>query len=106
MVVDLSNGSAVLHQPDACDAFSVDVVGEGSEDALVAALARSGLGRLTADGIHVAVDPGALRRLAGPAVTPGWEDGFEGMCAYAAAKGWVEADGAIRAHIERPDGTD
>jgi hypothetical protein len=104
IVVDLSNGSIELSQPDAFDRFSVDVVGEGSEEALAAAVDRSGLGRLTADGTHVAVEPAGLRRLAGAAVTPAWEAGFEGMCAYAAGKGWVEADGAIRAHIERPDG--
>jgi hypothetical protein len=104
IVVDLSNGSVVLEEPDAFDRFSVDLVGEGSGEALAAAVARSGLGRLQAEGTQVAVDPGALRRLAGAAVTPAWEAGFEGMCAYAAGKGWVEADGAIQAHIERPDG--
>jgi hypothetical protein len=25
------------------------------------------------------------------------------MCAYAAGKGWVEADGGVLAHIERRD---
>jgi hypothetical protein len=104
IVVDLSNGTVDLSDPDAFDRFSVDLVGEGSEEALAAVVERSGLGGLTADGTHLAVDPVGLRRLAGAAVTPAWEAGFEGMCAYAAGKGWVEADGAILAHIERPDG--
>jgi hypothetical protein len=102
--MDLANGSVVLQEPDAFDRFSVEVVGEGSEEALAAVVAGTALGRLQPDGTHLAVDPAALRRLAGAAVTPDWEAGFEGMCTYAAGKGWVEADGAIRAHIEHPDG--
>ena len=104
IAVDLTDGSVVLQQPDAFDRFSVEVAGEGAGEALGAIVQRTGLGRLQPDGDHVAVDPAALRRLAGPAATPAWEAGFEGMCAYAAGKGWVEADGAILAHIERPDG--
>ncbi len=49
---------------------------------------------------HVVVDPGALRALAGPAADERWEEGFAGMCAYAAGKGWVEPDGGVLAHIE------
>ena len=30
-----------------------------------------------------------------------WLDQFESMAAFAATKGWVDAAGAIRAHIER-----
>ena len=46
------------------------------------------------------VDPVALRALAGPAATDEWDEGFAGMVAYAAGKGWVEADGGVVAHIE------
>ena len=56
---------------------------------------RSGLGRLGADGEHVVVDPVALRALAGPAADDDWDEGFAGMCAYAAGKGWVEPDGGL-----------
>ena len=48
------------------------------------------------------VDPVALRALAGPAADERWDQGFSGMCAYAAGKGWVEPDGGVLAHIERP----
>ena len=61
---------------------------------------QSGLGRLRADGAHVVVDPAALRALAGPAANEAWDEGFAGMCAYAAGKGWVEADGGVLAHID------
>ena len=55
------------------------------------------------DGEHVAVDPVALRALAGPDASGQWDEAFSGMCAYAAGKGWVEADGGVLAHIERRD---
>jgi hypothetical protein len=57
IVVDLSNGSVVLEEPDAFDRFSVGQVGVGSGEALAAAVESSGLGRLQADGTQVAVDP-------------------------------------------------
>ena len=47
------------------------------------------------------VDPVALRALAGPAADEAWDEGFAGMCAYAAGKGWVEPDGGVLAHIGR-----
>ena len=50
------------------------------------------------------VDPVALRALAGAAATDEWDEGFAGMCAYAAGKGWVEDDGVV-AHIEPRDET-
>ena len=65
---------------------------------------RTGLGRLGADAEHVVVDPVALRALAGPAADDRWDEGFAGMCAYAAGKGWVESDGGVLAHIEARDG--
>ncbi len=76
------------------------VEGEGD---LAQVVHQSGLGRLRPDGEHVVVDPVALRALAGPAADDRWDEGFAGMCAYAAGKGWVEADGGVVAHIERRD---
>ena len=63
---------------------------------------QSGIGRLRPDGEHVVVDLAALRALAGPAATDEWDEGLAGMVAYAAGKGWVDADGGVVAHIERP----
>ncbi len=44
---------------------------------------------------------GPARAPAGPAASGEWEQGLAGMVAYAAGKGWVEADGGALAHIER-----
>ena len=102
IVMDLSEARVHLRDPDDFTRFSV--VGEGAGD-LEALVDQSGLGRLRPDGEHVVVDPVSLRALAGPAATPQWDEGFSGMCAYAAGKGWVEADGGVVAHIERREET-
>ncbi len=99
-MIDLTESSVALRDPAAFDRFSVEVAGEGSVEQVAAVVDDVALGRVEPDGDHLVVDPLALRRLAGGAATRDWERGFEGMCAYAAGKGWVEADGGIRAHIE------
>jgi hypothetical protein len=102
IVIDLSQAAVWLRQPDEFTRFSVAVEGGGEREGdLARVVAQSGLGRLAADGEHVVVDPVALRALAGPAADEAWDEGFAGMCAYAAGKGWVEPDGGVLAHIER-----
>jgi hypothetical protein len=101
IVIDLPRATACLRRPDEFTRFSVALEGEGD---LARALQRSGLGRLHADGAHVVVDPVALRALAGPAADRSWDEGFAGMCAYAAGKGWVEPDGGLVAHVEAGPG--
>jgi hypothetical protein len=59
-----------------------------------------GLPGIVRDADHAWVSPEALRRLAPQSGTPDWEAGFARMLAYAASKSWVNAEGAIRAHIE------
>lgn len=98
IVIDLSAARVSLDGPEEFTRFSVALRGTGD---LPSVLARSGLGRLRADGQHVVVDPAALRDLAGPVVGPAWDEGFAGMCADAATQGWVEDDGGVVAHIER-----
>ena len=100
IVIDLSESRVLLQDPLDFARFSVALEGEGD---LAAVLHHSGLGRMKDDGEHVVVDPVALRALAGPAATDEWDEGFAGMCDYAAGKGWVEADGGIVAHVERRD---
>ena len=103
VLIDLSAGGVTLDDPSDFTRFSVALAGEGD---LAAVVRTAGLGRLADDGAHVVVDPSALRALAGPAADAAWEDGFAGMCAYAASKGWVDAGGGLLAHIEpREDAT-
>ncbi len=97
IVIDLSGGGASLRDAAEFTRFSVALEGEGD---LAQVVRESGLGRLAPDGEHVVVDPAAVRALAGPAADDGWDEGFAGMCAYAAGKGWVEPDGGVLAHIE------
>jgi hypothetical protein len=98
IVIDLTEGRVYLNDPGDFTGFSVALEGEGD---LAEVVRQSGLGRLRDDGEHVVVDPVALRALAGPAADEAWDEGFSGMCAYAAGKGWVESDGGVLAHIER-----
>jgi hypothetical protein len=104
IVIDLSESRVHLRDPDDFRRFSVAVEGAGDRGDLARVVDQSGLGRLTEDGQHVVVDPGALRALAGEAATDAWDEGFAGMQAYAAGKGWVEDDGVV-AHIEPLDET-
>src|ERR1700735_4503774 len=90
IVIDLATATVSLRQPDEFTRFSVAVTGDGDGAQVVQ---ESGLGRVAADGEHVVVDPQALRGLAGPAADEAWDEGFAGMSAYAAGKGWVEPDG-------------
>jgi hypothetical protein len=98
IVIDLCESRIHLNGPDDFTRFSVEVAGDGDIDPLVR---TSGLGRISDGGDQVAVDPAAVRALAGPAATEAWEEGFAGMCTYAAGKGWVDPEGGILAHIER-----
>jgi hypothetical protein len=66
-------------------------------------------GTVEPDG-DVLVPEAALRRLAGVeaasegrALDEAWESEFTGMLAYAATKGWVTEDGAVRVHVEWRD---
>ena len=102
-MIDLSEARVYLGEHDDFTRFSVAVEGEGD---LARIVDEAGLGRLPPDGQHLVVNPVALRALAGPAATDAWDEGFSGMCAYAAGKGGVEPDGGIVAHLERRDEVD
>lgn len=97
VLIDLSESRVLLQDPSDFNRFSVATEGAGD---LAEMVRQSGLGRLKDDGEHLVVDPAALRALAGPTADDDWDEGFAGMCEYAAGKGWVEADGGIVAHIE------
>lgn len=101
IAVNLHKRDVTLTEPDDFGRFSAVVVGAGSASALAEVVHRSRVGRLHPDGVHLVVDPVALRALAGESATDAWDEGLAGMCAYAAEKGWLEDDGGILAHIER-----
>ena len=63
-----------------------------------ARLRAAGLGG--AAGEHAWIDAEALRTAASALATAAdWNAGFDRMLDYARSKGWLGADGAIRAHV-------
>src|SRR5580698_1304478 len=80
IIVDLTEERVILAEPDDFIRFSVAIEGEGPSDAVAEIIAASGLGRLASEGAQVAVDPVALRALAGRSSTNAWHEGFETMC--------------------------
>jgi len=67
---------------------------------VVAAGERPPLDRVgRVDGDHVWLDRAWLEANGRPA-DPDWVRAFAGMIGYAEKSGWVDDDGAIRAHIE------
>ena len=115
VVVDLGSGRVALEGWETVTELAVQVDGgpmggpdPEDERALVAALAEVGIGRAGPDGD--ALLPRGLRRLAedaaatdGYELDAGWDEGFAGMLAYAGTEGWIDDDGAIRAHVEWRD---
>ena len=97
--MELSLGADFARLSDPEDLTGFAVVLEGDEDPAPAALADGGV---LGFGDHAWVRTDALRRLAGPAATPEWEQGFAAMLDYARMRGWVDdAQGAVRGHVER-----
>lgn len=95
-----AHGEARLEEPE--DLKSLSVVTSLSADALAARVREIALGRPDPPG-HVWLVPAALVALAGPR-DEGWTEGFAAMVAYADSKGWVDASGRVRAHVERASG--
>jgi hypothetical protein len=112
VVVDLTDGVAAVAAWDALSSLSVRVdepVSDGAEDRLTVALAAAGIGRDNGSG-DVLLPSGVLRGLAaeaaaaeGRSLDAAWDEAFAGMLAYAATKGWIDDDGAVRAHVEWRD---
>ncbi|MFZ0387391.1 MAG: hypothetical protein WAL22_17145 [Solirubrobacteraceae bacterium] len=104
IAVDMSQrpGSVALLAPDDFGGFHVEVPGAAVDTELAGVV--STFGRLTDDGTHVFVEVGAIRDLAGDrADDVRWQASFDGMLAYADAHGWRDADGRVRAHVQRSD---
>ena len=92
MVIVVRDNTVTLAEPADFKGFKVVVeAGDGSGLFSVGRLAHRDTAWINAD---------AVRRLAGDAVTPEWEDGFAAMLAYAQTKGWLDDAGDIQAHVE------
>lgn len=116
VVVDLGAGRVVVDGWDALTSLSIQVsgapkprAGGADEEFLTAALAGAGIGRTGPTG-DALIPSTVLRRLAvgaaagvGQQPDAGWEQGFADMVAHAGANGWIDDDGAIRAHVEWRD---
>jgi len=77
-------------------------------EGLAAALESSGAGCLGGD--DALLTPDSLRNLAasaadedGEVLDAEWEEGFSAMLDYAGSSGWIDDDGAVRAHVEWRD---
>ena len=49
---------------------------------------------------HAWIDPDVLAALAGRSADPAWREELAGMVRYAGSKGWLDAQGRIRAHVD------
>jgi hypothetical protein len=93
LIAVAADGRISLAEPDDFRRFSIRLAeGEPARRAMAAALRPDGED-------HAWVPADLVRRLAGGDAA--WEEGFAKMLAFATGRGWVDGDGAIRAHIER-----
>jgi hypothetical protein len=112
LLVDLATGVVVVEEWEVLASLVVLVVPvdgaseSGSQDRLTSVLARIGASRSAPDG-DALLPPRLLADLAaeaartdGRALDAAWGEGFAGMLDYAGRAGWIEDDGAIRAHVE------
>lgn len=97
ILIDASRGASRLEQPEELRKFHVEIEGELDEVALAAALAPWG----KLEGDHAWIAPAALREAAAGRVDEGWGAKFQGMVDYAASRGWCDAEGRLRAHLQR-----
>ncbi len=116
VLVDLAGGRVWLEGWEDFGSLAVSaraerpgVADERTLQGLADLLEAAGAGWVDADG-DARIPPDALRSLAGRAaddeareIDPGWEEEFTGMLDYAGTSGWIDDDGAVRAHVEWRD---
>ncbi|HET6509979.1 MAG TPA: hypothetical protein VFG42_24510 [Baekduia sp.] len=100
MQIILSGTGDAPELADADNFKDFRVVAQGAPDAAALAAATTEIGR--SDGAeHVFVTVPALSRMAGArAEDATWRADLEGMLDVAQKHGWVDAQGAVRAHVE------
>lgn len=88
-----ADGAASLEEAEDLRRLSIRM-----SDTPRARAALAGLGR--PDGsTHAWIAPERLRALA-RGVPPGWEGELAAMVSFAGTRGWTDASGALRAHVE------
>jgi hypothetical protein len=116
VLVDLAGGRVWLEGREDFGALVVSAradrpgeVDERDEARLAEALESAGAGWMDPDG-QARITPGALRALAagaaddeGTDLDDGWEAAFADMVDGARHSGWIDDDGAVRAHVEWRD---
>lgn len=100
MYIEVSNGTATVREAENLKALSVVAPGGVAHPDALAPLGR-------VDGNHVWLSVQALRESAAATIPEAdraqWVQGFDGMIAYAASKGWTDEAGThVRAHVEAP----
>jgi hypothetical protein len=100
MIVDITDGAAVLAEPDDCGRFEVRVADGLPTGTLDTVLSTTGAGRRSGSD-QVAVNVAWLRTVARD-VQADWPDRFDKMLTFAGTKGWLTDDGtAVLGHIVR-----
>jgi hypothetical protein len=101
MILDVRS-PAVVRLRDASNFSSFKIVALAEEcDSATVQENLAGIAQVEADGSHAFVAPAAIHALAGTlADDDGWCASFAAMTAFAVSKGWSDAEGRIRAHIE------
>jgi hypothetical protein len=98
MIVEVRDGRCQLVDAGNFRALKITALVDTKGLALDAALHE--IGSLVSED-DVLVRPDALKRLAGPGVSPGWILNFENMLRQAGTHGWIdEATGWIKVHVE------
>ena len=95
---DSGEAQVTLEEPDDCGRFHL--VCDVDPDLLGPALVEANVGSLE-DDETARINPEAIVRAVADRVAADWSERFATMVEYADAKGWITADGDIRAHVER-----
>ncbi|MFN0091178.1 MAG: hypothetical protein ACKVWR_13060 [Acidimicrobiales bacterium] len=98
--VELASRTVTLEEPADCKKFHVEAVTGGAAPDMGAVTAALGAAAAQSDDAHVWITEQAVRDLAAGRVPESWAGEFDGMLGYARSKGWVDASGAIQAHVE------
>ena len=99
MIVHLDAGAVVVGEPNDCTRLHVSTALDPS--AVDEALRCSDTGHLREDGTALLVLDTLRARARAAVESPDWDDRWQAMVGYAAAKGWLSPDRThVEAHVE------